>query len=124
DVVVFPCASLFVDDPTPVWRECARVLRAGGMLLAGHVQPHTFLFDDEGLSRGELRVAHALPYSDVVSGTPDPSEPLVFGHTLESLLGAQRAAGLATTALYEARWPNEPLDDRIATFVATRAVKR
>ena len=130
ELVVHPCANLFVPSPVPVWRECARVLRPGGTLLAGFVQPHTFLFDDEALSRGELVVSHRLPYSDLEQLAPDAlaaqcarRDPLVFGHTLEDQLGAQCDAGLAIVGLYEDRWPDEPVDDRIATFAATRARK-
>ena len=35
DLIVHPCSNCFVPDVRPVWRECFRVLRPGGILLAG-----------------------------------------------------------------------------------------
>ena len=51
-------------------------------------------------------------------------EPLCFGHTLTDQIGGQLDAGLALVAMYEDRWGDgKALDERIATFVATRARK-
>lgn len=130
DVIVHPCANLFVPDVRPVWRECARVLRDGGALLAGFVNPFYFLFDDEQLARGELVVRYTIPYADTAQRTvaeldvmDTRREPLCFGHTLEDQLAGQLDAGLTITGFYEDRWGDKPLDARIATFAATRAVK-
>jgi SAM-dependent methyltransferase len=37
DLVFHPCSNCFVPDVLSVWRECHRVLRPGGELLAGFV---------------------------------------------------------------------------------------
>ena len=130
DLIVHPCANLFVPELRPVWRECARVLREGGTLLTGFVNPLYFLFDDDQLARGDLRVKYSIPYADTAQRTvaeldvmDTRREPLCYGHTLEDQLAGQLEAGLVLTGFYEDRWPNEPLDARIATFAATRAVK-
>ena len=53
-------------DLQPVWRECHRVLRPGGALLAGFMNPAFFLFDhDEAERTGVLVAQHRLPYSEV-----------------------------------------------------------
>lgn len=131
DLVFHPVSNCFVPDVLPVWREVARVLAPGGHLLAGFVNPLYFLFDDDALSRGELVVRYRLPYSDVeqldtakIEAFMAQDEPLMFGHTLEAQIEGQLAAGLALVGFYEDRWGNDkPLDDRIATFIATRATK-
>jgi len=132
DLVFFPVASLFVPDVLPVWREAARVLRPGGALLAGFVNPLYFLFDDAALAHGEMVVRYRIPYSDPrdcdpeqLAGLRERNEPLCFGHSLEDLIGGQLAAGLQITAFVEDRWDGEEkiLDRHIATFMATRAVK-
>jgi len=130
DRVLFPCASLFVPDVRRVWRECARVLRDGGELLSGFVNPLYFLFDDDQLARGELRVRYTIPYADLSQRSvaeldvmDTRREPLCFGHTLEDQLAGQLDAGFVLAGFYEDRWGNKALDARIATFGATRAIR-
>ena len=66
DLVFNPVSNVFCPDLAPVWRECYRVLRPGGELLTGFMNPDVFIFDaDASENRGELVVRHALPYSDV-----------------------------------------------------------
>jgi len=129
-LVFHPCSNSFVPDVRPVWREAFRVLRPGGLLLAGFTNPVEYLFDAAALERGELVVRHTLPYSDLTSPTPEEKvlleaagEPLSFGHTLEDQLGGQLDAGFVLTALYEDRWSESALGRYAATFMATRALR-
>jgi len=129
-LVFHPCSNAFVPDVRPVWREAFRVLRPGGVLLAGFTNPVEYLFDIVAYERGELIVRHSLPYSDLTSPTPEEKafleasgEPLSFGHTLEDQIGGQLEAGFVLTALYEDRWRESALGRYAATFIATRAVR-
>ena len=129
-LVFHPCSNSFVPDVRPVWREAFRVLRPGGVLLAGFTNPLEYLFDAVALERGELVVRHPLPYSDLTSPTPEEraflesaGEPVAFGHTLEDQLGGQLDAGFVLTALYEDRWSESALGRYASTFMATRAVR-
>lgn len=119
----------------PVWRECHRVLRPGGHLLAGFTNPLRYLFDDELALNGNLEVRHAIPYSDLTSLTEaerqayvlDKNQPLQFGHSLEDQIGGQLAAGFALVGFYEDRYDpaeRDPISRYIATFIATRGEKR
>ena len=47
-------------DVRPVWREAFRVLRPGGVFLAGFCNPALYVFDDARAERGELVVRHAV----------------------------------------------------------------
>ena len=129
-LVFHPCSNSFVPDVRPVWREAFRVLRPGGVLLAGFTNPVEYLFDAVAMERGELIVRHTLPYSDLTSPTAEEKafleaagEPLAFGHTLEDQLGGQLDAGFVLTALYEDRWSESVLGRYAATFIATRALR-
>src|SRR5690242_21644395 len=88
DLVVHPCSNGFVPEIEPVWRECARVLRPGGVLLAGFTNPALYLFDERAATEGRLEVRHKIPYSDLTHLEPhelealrEAGEPLSFGHT-------------------------------------------
>ena len=128
-LVVHPCSNCFVPDVRPVWREAFRVLRPGGVLLAGFFNPAVFVFDGLG-EKAPLAVRFRLPYSDLESLPTQErerlireGEPLLFGHTLEAQLGGQVEAGFALTGLYEDTWPGKAVSEFMPAFLATRAVK-
>jgi SAM-dependent methyltransferase len=134
DLIVHPCSNCFVPDVRPVWQECFRVLRAGGILLAGFTNPVRYIFDDERMERGSLEVRHAIPYSDLTgldgdSGQHrilDNRQPVEFGHSLEQQIGGQLNAGFLLTGFYEDRYDHgeaDLLSKYLPTFIATRAVK-
>lgn len=131
DLIFHPCSNGFVPDVRPVWRECARVLKPGGRLLAGMVNPSLYLFDEAEVDRGEFVARYALPYSDLASRSAEQlarmaeaGEPLSFGHTLEDQIGGQLDAGLLLAGFFEDRWAEHPLDRFFAPCFATLAVKR
>lgn len=108
DLVFHPCSNCFSETVRPVWRECHRVLRPGGTLLAGFANPMIFCFDRIKERDGVLELRYAVPYSDVTSLSDseraaflEPDEPLCFGHSLEDQIGGQLDAGLLLTGLYE-----------------------
>jgi SAM-dependent methyltransferase len=45
DVVFNPVSNVFCPELAPVWRESFRVLRPGGILMAGFLNPDIFIFD-------------------------------------------------------------------------------
>ena len=129
-LIVHPCSNCFAQDIRPVWRECFRVLRPGGVLLAGMCNPVLFIFDEDKLGAGEFVARYSVPYSDLTHLTDaerrrytDKNEPLVYGHTLEDQIGGQLDAGFVLTAMYEDSDPSRRLAQLIPMFLATRAVK-
>ncbi|MFI4874580.1 MAG: class I SAM-dependent methyltransferase [Blastopirellula sp. JB062] len=133
DLIFNPCSTLFVPDVLPVWSECARVLRRGGRLLTGFMNPSFFLFDHEENEDGTLSIRNALPYDESNDATLDAKrrrqladgDALEFSHSLETLIGGQLAAGLSLIDLYEDWWEDAatPLNRYSPTYVATQAIK-
>ncbi|MFT3893752.1 MAG: class I SAM-dependent methyltransferase [Anaerolineales bacterium] len=130
DVVFNPCSTVFMADVRVVWRECARVLRRGGILMTGSMNPIHYIFDLFKADEGTLEVAYAIPYSDLTSLSEEDREeylskglPLEFGHSLTDLLGGQCSAGLAITDLYEDYMLDSPLHNYHPSYIATRAIK-
>ena len=131
DLVFHPVSNLFVPEVRPVWAEAFRVLRSGGALLAGFLNPAVYVFDmDLADSTGELRVRYELPFAASTSlseedlrGQIERGEPLEFSHTLEDQIGGQTDAGFVISGFYEDRHRDDPVAAYMPTFVATRATK-
>ena len=131
DLVIHPCSNCFSETVRPVWRECHRVLRPGGTLLAGFANPLLFCFDREKEeSEGILELKYSVPFSDVTSLSSEerdrlePDEPLCFGHSLEDQIGGQLDAGFVLRGLYEDFHQEGDVSvSYFPGFLATRALK-
>lgn len=134
DVVFNPISNLYVPDVRAVWRECHRVLRHGGTLLASFYNPVVFVGDrdPEDAAKGLIRPRYRVPYSDLadldeaaLAHKRERGEALVFGHGLGDQIGGQIAAGFVITGFYEDEQPRPRflIDRYMPTFLATRALK-
>jgi len=132
DLVFHPVSNLFAPEVRPVWAEAFRVLRRGGSLLAGFLNPAVYIFDlDLVDSSGDVRVRYTLPYADVTSKSEEEvgrqierGEPLEFSHTLEDQIGGQIEAGFVIAGFYEDRHRDDPIAAHMPTYIATRAIKQ
>jgi ubiquinone/menaquinone biosynthesis C-methylase UbiE len=131
DLVFHPVSNLFVPEVRPIWNEAFRVLRSGGTLLAGFLNPAVYVFNlDLADETGEVRVRYTLPYADATSKSVEEvgrqierGEPLEFSHTLEEQIGGQIEAGFLISGFYEDRHRDDPIAAYMPTYVATRATK-
>jgi SAM-dependent methyltransferase len=133
DLIFHPVSNAYAPDIAPVWRECHRVLKPGGALLAAFMNPIVYIFDADAQERGELVVRFPLPYADIVDLPPDALQRIIerdhtveFSHTLEAQIGGQLQAGFVLTHFFEDKDREAPDTGRsryFPTCMATRAVK-
>ena len=130
DLVFNPCSTVFMQDVRAVWKECSRVLRPGGILMTGSMNPVHYIFDLFKMDEGVLEVTHQIPYSDLTSIPQEDLDeqlekglPVEFGHSLTDLLGGQLDAGFAITDMYEDYMLESPLHNYHPSYIATRAMK-
>jgi SAM-dependent methyltransferase len=130
DLIFNPCSTVFMSDVRTVWKECARVLRRGGILMTGSMNPVHYIFDLYKADEGILEVVHSIPYSDLTSIPKEDLEehlekglPVEFGHSLTDLLGGQCDAGFVITDMYEDYMLDSPLHQYHPSYLATRAIK-
>ena len=71
DLVFHPVSNCYIREVEPVWRECGRVLRPGGLLMAGLDNGFNYLFDDEE----SLTVTGRLPFDPLKTDDPDVTLP-------------------------------------------------
>ena len=125
DMIVHPVSNCYVEEVLPIWRECYRILKKGGRLLAGLDNGINFLFNevDEGL------IVYSLPSNPLKD--PRLYEESVkngwgvqFSHTLDEQIRGQIQAGFTLRDLYEDTDGSGFLHQHgVPTFWATLAIK-
>ena len=124
DLVFHPVSNCYVRRVEPIFKECFRVLKAGGQLLGGYDTGLNFLFDDS-----ETALRWTLPFDPLANedqrrDLEESDGGMQFSHTLEEQLGGQLKAGFCIRDLYEDTNGEGPLhEDNAPSFVAVRAVK-
>ena len=129
DFIVHPVSNCFVPDVRPVWKEAYRVLRPGGTMIAGFMNPIAYSFDEDLYEKGIFQVKYKIPYSDLTSISEEErlarykDDAIEFGHSLEDQIGGQLEAGFHLIGFYEDFWEEESIKEYMPTFISTRALK-
>lgn len=126
DLVFHPVSNVFIHEVRPVWREAYRVLRSGGTLMAGFMNPAVFVYEQR--DDGDLVARHPLPFDSRELSDEErlrmfgADSPVEFSHSLTDQIGGQLDAGFALTDLYE-DFTSDAIGRFMPAYIATRAVK-
>lgn len=124
DLVFHPVSNCYVEEVRPIFRECYRVLKKGGILLCGLDNGLNYAFDDEGTS-----LAFSLPFNPLknpehMARLHVKEDGIQFSHTAEEQLGGQLEAGFRLTHIREDFDTEGGLAaHHIPAYYLTRAVK-
>lgn len=124
DIIFHPVSNCYIREVDPVWRECFRVLKPGGILLAGLDMGWNFAIDEE-----QNCTLCPLPFDPVANPEQrrileENDDGMQFSHTVTEQIGGQLRAGFILTDLYEDTNGIGQLHEYgIPSFTATRAVK-
>ena len=125
DLIFHPVSNCYIEDVQHVWDECFRILRPGGLLMAGLDNGFNFLFGDED----EQEIRYSLPFNPLrdpklMEDLRQTDSGVQFSHTLEEQIRGQLQAGFRLLDLYEDTNGSGFLHEHgVPTFWATLAQK-
>lgn len=125
DLIFHPVSNCYVEEVLPIWKECYRVLKKGGILLSGLDNGINYTVNND-----ETMIVHKLPFNPLkdeklYEESMKNDWGIQFSHTIEEQIGGQLQAGFMLTDLYEDTNGAGRLHQlNIPSFYATRAIKR
>lgn len=124
DLIFHPVSNCYIEDVNHVWKECFRVLKKGGILLAGLDNGINFLWNED-----ETRLAYTLPYNplkdkELMEDAVKNNWGVQFSHSIEEQIDGQLRAGFTLTNVYgDTNGVGNLHEHGVPCFWATRAVK-
>ncbi len=100
DLIINPVSTCYIEDPSSLWKECWRILREGGKLLAGLDNGINYIVDEE-----ETMIAHALPYNPLRNPEQwdeldEEADGIQFSHSHEEIIQGMIDAGFTIRGIY------------------------
>lgn len=124
DLIFHPVSNCYIKDVQHVWTECARILKKGGILLAGLDNGMNFLWDES-----ESKMIFKLPFDPTIDEqlmkvSMENNWGVQFSHTIEEQIDGQLRAGFTLTNVFQDTNGVGNLHEHgVAAFWCTRAVK-
>ncbi|MEG1776929.1 MAG: methyltransferase domain-containing protein [Clostridia bacterium] len=124
DLIFHPVSNCYVEDVYPIWRECYRVLKPGGRLLAGLDNGICYAFNDE-----ETALTYKLPFNPLkdeklYAQSIQNGWGIQFSHTIQEQVGGQLKAGFTLKDIYQDTSGSGALHEHgVPAFWATLATK-
>ncbi|MGN0479860.1 MAG: class I SAM-dependent methyltransferase [Hominenteromicrobium sp.] len=131
DLIFNPVSNCYIEQLQPMWEECARVIRKGGILMMAFVKEEHFMFYPDFKNETVLISRFSLPFNSIRDLSDEQKQarirenlPFPFSHTLTEQLGGLLKAGFELTDLFEDCDGGGLFDRYMNSYVAVRAVKK
>lgn len=124
DFIFFPVANVYIEKVEPLFNECYRILKKGGIMISGLDNGFNFAFDSE-----DGKILFPLPFNPLedleqYEYMVENDYGIQFSHTITEQIGGQLKAGFRLIDLYEDTNNVGILkDNNIPSFIATKVIK-
>lgn len=124
DLIFHPVSNCYVEEVKPIYRECFRILKHGGVFLAGLENGVNYLVAED-----EKTIVNTMPFNPLKNEEHRRQieywdAGMQFSHTVEEQIGGQLEAGFMLTHLYGDTNGSGYLQElNVETYLATRAIK-
>ena len=124
DLIFHPVSNCYVKEVKPIFKECARILKKGGILLSGLDNGVNYLVNDD-----ETMIVNTMPFDPLQNEEQrkqleESDCGMQFSHTVEEQIGGQLEAGLMLSHIYgDTNGEGRLHEMNIECYFATRAVK-
>ena len=124
DLIFHPVSNCYVEEVKPIFKECARILKHGGVLLCGLDNGVNYLVNED-----ETAIVNTMPFNPLKNEEQrkqleEDDCGIQFSHTVEEQIGGQLEAGLMITHIYgDTNGVGRLHEMNIECYFATRAVK-
>ena len=131
DIIFNPVSNVYIEDLENMYKEAARVLKKGGLLMVGFMNPWTYMYDADVVwdhPDEELLLKFSIPFNsrkleEQGKITIDPAYGYEFSHTLEAQIRGQLKNGLAMIDFYESCDKRNRLSQYGNDYIATLCIK-
>lgn len=131
DLVFCPVSNVYIEDLTNMWQESYRVLKKGGLLMVGYMNPWIYFYDGDQVWEepdSDLFLTYPLPFNarelekaGKLKIAPDYGYE--FSHTWEAQIGGQLRAGFAMIDFYESKDSRHRLSHYASDYLANLSIK-
>lgn len=131
DIVFNPVSNVYIEDLENMYKEASRVLKKGGLLMVGFMNPWIYMYDADVVwdkPDEELFLKYPLPFNSRKLEEEgkieiNPEYGYEFSHTLESQIRGQLKNGLAMIDFYESCDERHRLSKFGNDYIATLCIR-
>ncbi len=131
DIIFNPVSNVYIEDLENMYKEASRVLKKGGLLMVGFMNPWIYMYDADVVwdqPDEELLLKFSIPFNSKELEEQgkiiiNPEYGYEFSHTLETQIRGQLKNGLAMIDFYESCDNRHRLSRYGNDYIATLCMK-